>query len=589
MIGAAPELGTVLAVDRTNGTVDAQLRSGITVYAVKYQGNPPWKGTDARFLEVADGAYVCLGTSGDAGGFGPNLVTNPEMVEDTAGWDNTASKAWNFDGTTESCVALASTSLAVDTTFVNNGTGSLKVTATGAATVGFTTATGTSGVGSIVPGTQYNASFWVLNDPNKTSRVAQLRIKWYTAAGALISNSAFGATIATDAAVWRTVACTAVAPATAAFAAAELQFVGAASGDLFYADTGVLTGGAGAAIARDATNFYSGGSGDASLSITSSAAGLAYAQTPSPATDPLGGFPVNAGDVYYVDCRFRQPQGLQMFIVAAWVFADGTVIPEFNLDSRSVAGTSSFQYHLQHFIAPSGAVAVHFAFAFIADAAARVLNIDSIKVRQALLNPGLGLVSITPDNFAWAVGGKAQQPGYALWLPNENDFPRLVINGYLSQRALHSRILRLGLADRNLAQGVPTVIPMDTINETGGMTQLAGGTAGTSYIQVPRTGYYNVTGKLTWKLWVAAGANAGVATEVWAMDSTGGTFLRLLASTGEGVSAGGGFPVTHSANDVARVNRDERIVLVGRSGQVNTGHGITTGQTSLQATYVGDA
>ena len=75
MIGGATELGTILAVDRTHGTVDAKLRSGITVYSVKYQGNPPWRGTDARFREVASGAYVCEGSSGDTGGFGPNLLS----------------------------------------------------------------------------------------------------------------------------------------------------------------------------------------------------------------------------------------------------------------------------------------------------------------------------------------------------------------------------------------------------------------------------------------------------------------------------------------------------------------------------------
>ena len=33
----------------------------------------------------------------------------------------------------------------------------------------------------------------------------------------------------------------------------------------------------------------------------------------------------------------------------------------------------------------------------------------------------------------------------------------------------------------------------------------------------------------------------------------------------------------------------QRIKLVGRSGTNTAGHGITTAQTSLQATYVGDA
>ncbi len=582
------KIGTVVAVDRTLGTVDAELRSGQMLYGVKYLTTPPWKGLDASFAEVAAGAWLCVGLVGDQGGFGPNLVTNPEMVEDTAGWDNTASTAWNFDGTTESWVALASTTIALETTVLYNGNGSLKVTATAAATVGATSPTGASAVGSIVAGTSYNLGVWVLNDPTKNTRTCQARIKWYTAVGAFISDSAFGATVTTDGAVWRAVGCTATAPATAGRAAIEVQFVSAANGDVFYIDTAVLTGGSGATITRDTTNFYSLGAGSASLAITSSAAGLAYAQTPSPATDPLAGFPVNAGDVYYVDCRFRQPNGLQMFIVAAWVFADGSTVPDFNLDSRSVPGTSSFQYHLQTFIAPTGAVAVHFAFAFLATAGSQVLNIDSIKVRQALLNPGAGLSSVVPDNFSWAIGGKQQQPGMALWVPNENDFPRLVINGYLAARSLHARIKRVGLGNQNIPNAAPTFVACNTITENAGMTVSADGTGAGSWIKVPRTGYYLCEGQLTWATGLTSGATGGRQVEVWRYSSDGATQLELVTSNGVGIATAW-FTDTFCTGMVVRVNRDERLYLVARQAVNTTGSNIQDGQTMLSVTYIGDA
>src|SRR5690348_14436179 len=96
-------LGSITRVDRTLGTVDATLRSGVPLAQVPYSGLPPYVGKEARFQEVSPGSWICLGMQADNPGYGPNLCANPEFEVDLTGWDTSAGvKSWNFDGTTES-------------------------------------------------------------------------------------------------------------------------------------------------------------------------------------------------------------------------------------------------------------------------------------------------------------------------------------------------------------------------------------------------------------------------------------------------------------------------------------------------------
>lgn len=170
------------------------------------------------------------------------------------------------DGTVGEWLELIGCTLAASTDFASHGTRSLKVTSR-SATYAFMDTTYTTYTAHQTALATYTATIAVLQEANSMriqttpgnagtiavsvgavySAVAQvrkatgsanavMRIAWYTAAGAFISYSST-ATVSANATGWTTLALNSqTAPATAAFAALEVQFVVAAINEVFYID-----------------------------------------------------------------------------------------------------------------------------------------------------------------------------------------------------------------------------------------------------------------------------------------------------------------------------------------------------------------
>lgn len=584
-------LGTVSSVSRANGTCCATLRSGLALTDVPYQGMPPWPMAEARFTEVAAGSWICHGAEGELGGFGPNLCTNGEFEQDTTGWDSTVGVvAWQFDATSESWTG-SSASVARGTTFIYQGAGSLTVTATSTTTISAISPVTPTGLQfAVTVGTTYNGAAWVLHDPSKTSRSASIRIKWYTSGGAFISNSTAGTAVMTDSSAWRSINVTAVAPATAAFGSVEILFASVTSGDVFYIDTVAATGGSNSNLTRD-TSFSA--SGAASLRIRSAAAGVIYAQYPSPASEPLGGIPCTENQAIHVECKFRQADGNTMFIIAAWTDSTGTVFKtEFDQDSTSKAGTSSFQLFTAIFRVPAGAVCVHFAFATFVLAATKDLNIDSIGIRQAFVWEGAVWSSRNTVSSAQQFG-----PLVLKAYPVEESataglsFPKGVWNGHLYSKAVHGRLK--SVSGQNVPNsGALTFITMDAIAEQSGMIVASTATDAIGYLQALRTGYYKMAAQACWSGWAFGGAGS-YGIFILRYSSDGSTLLENVCGetvTNPGVGTGN---VITNCSMTARWNTGERLYLVsyetcGGAGGINLTAGFGLAHM-LAATYAGDA
>jgi hypothetical protein len=125
------------------------------------------------------------------------------------------------------------------------GTRSLLLTVGATASLSVASATGVAGV-PVVAGRVYTASLWV-----RPSAARQLRadILWYTAAGAFISSSA-GTASTGVVTTWTRHTLTAIAPATAAFAAIQFTSTDATNADTIYLDGLRLAEGSGASSYR---------------------------------------------------------------------------------------------------------------------------------------------------------------------------------------------------------------------------------------------------------------------------------------------------------------------------------------------------
>ena len=189
-------------------------------------------------------------------------------------------------------VAASQATITSTSTTVFEGADALQVTATGA-TPTVSSLTGTSGV-PVIPGRSYTAT--AQTRAGVTGRTCTASIIWYTAAGAVISTSS-GTAITSTTTGWTLATVTATAPATAAFAAVQLQWTTANVNDTFFVDivtlfiasTNLLTANQ-ASIETDATGWTTTSNcsvarstaqfldGVASLMLTSTAAGTMSAK-----------------------------------------------------------------------------------------------------------------------------------------------------------------------------------------------------------------------------------------------------------------------------------------------------------------------
>lgn len=583
--------GIVQRVDRANGYVDAILLDGQQVTA-KYSGLTPFVGSAATFQEMAGGSWICLGIQGEMFGYGPNLCLNADFVQDTSLWDTTVgATAWNFDGSTNSWAGTSCT-LSNNTTYVYNGTSSLRVLATATTSITLRSPTGVSGV-AVSAGQLYNATVWVLNDPSKTARAASVRIKWYTGAGAFISDSSYGTAVTTESATWRNITVSAIAPATAAFAAVEVQFASVTNGDIFFCDAAVLTGGSNTTLSRDTTNTYTDpddGVTYNSLRIRSTAAGIIYANYPAPATDTMAGIPVQENQAYQVEMRFRQSNNKKMIVLAIWADANGTVFKtEFDQDSTSPEGTSSFQLFSNVFRVPKGAVTLHVAVACIVSAGTQDLNITRVNIRQVYVWEG----SVWSSKNTVSTASEGVGPLFAKVIPSESGYPKIVFNGTVHSRAIHTRLSKV-TGTQSIANNTWTTVSLDTVNETSPAWAVYTVYPGTPFsIRIARSGYYEVSGQINWATMFFGNTwNSAVAIERY---DVAGTFLERPCASSLYFSAGSTL-ICQSASMTIKCNVDDIILL--RAYQTNSGGGALNldagagavgGSHMLSATYVGDA
>lgn len=115
---------------------------------------------------------------------------------------------------------------------VRNGAGAMRLTAIAAADMSGSTATGTSGV-PVTPGATYRLSGWFRSAV--TARNCFVRVRFYTAAGALVS-TVVSSDVTDSTTGWTQASTTMVVPATAAFAGISAVVKAPAAGEQHYVD-----------------------------------------------------------------------------------------------------------------------------------------------------------------------------------------------------------------------------------------------------------------------------------------------------------------------------------------------------------------
>lgn len=115
---------------------------------------------------------------------------------------------------------------------VRNGAGAMRLTAIAGADMSGSTATGTSGV-PVTPGATYRLSGWFRTAV--TARSCFVRVRFYTAAGALVS-TVVSSDVTDSTSGWTQASTTTVVPATAAFAGVSAVVKVPAAGEQHYVD-----------------------------------------------------------------------------------------------------------------------------------------------------------------------------------------------------------------------------------------------------------------------------------------------------------------------------------------------------------------
>jgi hypothetical protein len=581
---------TITTTELAANSVTATELAALNLAVGKYIGSTTYVAGSTGWQINADGTAefnnVIVRGRADLSPGAEILATNTQGLEtNTSGWvAQTTATAFQFDSAITNWTGSSCT-VAWEPLIVYNPPGALKATSS-AATYEVRSPTGANKLATS-PGAKHRVILPVYAGIGSAGVTMTPCIRWWNASNVQVGSDVTpgsggtGAAVITDDQEWRIATLEATAPATTAGMSIVYKFSGGASGNVHYIDECAITSPANSTIARDTTIKRTGA---ASLRVTSNAAGIALAGTPD--TGDGTGYAVTAGDYYYFRCYYRG--AFAPIFVPAWLDSSGVLVKAgVSADSFAPLGLTSTTWTLYNVVwqAPPGATRLAISLGFFASASTQSMYFDDFSLtKQSTIQGGVWRSPVET--------GSAAQAGSEMSVylrSSDAGFPYMQANGFVFMRALRGKIRRASVSDVNLPQSVPTQVAMDTIdNETTGMTCVAGGTPATSYIVAPRTGYYQVTGKLTWKNWLQTSPNGAISTEVWALSSSG-TPLRLLAVGGEGANSATGWQFTQIASDTARVNKGERIALFGRSGMSSAGHGITTAQTSLQATYIGDA
>jgi hypothetical protein len=152
-------------------------------------------------------------------------------------------------------VNLSNCTVARVSTSPHVGTWHTRITVTTTATAWATTATGTSGF-PVVAGTTYQASAYLKRN-GATSRVGEVRMAFYTAAGAFISTLGTAGNF-TYTTTYDRASNSIVAPATAAFAALYVGITGATAGETFDVDALLVEDGATLGVYFDGATVETG-------------------------------------------------------------------------------------------------------------------------------------------------------------------------------------------------------------------------------------------------------------------------------------------------------------------------------------------
>lgn len=173
----------------------------------------------------------------------------------------------SFESGLGTWVAQTNCAIAQSATHALDGSESMRMTASSAATMSAKTSKGTfpATYYPVAASTTYTAaaSFY----PGSTTRAVQVAISWYTSAGALISTST-GATVNETAATWTQAFVTGASPSNAAYALVVAQVVSPANAEVHYVDCAGLFAGSsavwsypGTGVATKRTLGYGGASG----------------------------------------------------------------------------------------------------------------------------------------------------------------------------------------------------------------------------------------------------------------------------------------------------------------------------------------
>lgn len=145
-----------------------------------------------------------------------SLIANPGAEVNAAGYTGT------------------NANIARVTTQHNTGVGAFSITAIAAGTAGAVdSGSGVAGK-PVVAGRAYRVPAWFKTAV--TARICQLRVDWYNAAGAFLSQSVGPGTVADAAGAWTDFTQVFLAPAGAAFARRQFLVSGAAAGEVHYLD-----------------------------------------------------------------------------------------------------------------------------------------------------------------------------------------------------------------------------------------------------------------------------------------------------------------------------------------------------------------
>lgn len=142
------------------------------------------------------------------------VLANPDFETNTTGWSG------------------SNAALARVTTPVHSGSGACRITAAAAGSAWAVMPTGTS-AHPVLPNKAMVIGAWFR--AAATSRTCNVKVEWYTAAGALITNVLVG-TAADNTSGWTRVRGEVTTPATAAFGRLQLEVAGAAAGEIHYVD-----------------------------------------------------------------------------------------------------------------------------------------------------------------------------------------------------------------------------------------------------------------------------------------------------------------------------------------------------------------